>query len=117
MTDPTTPPDVLAKRKRKGWKPDARGRLIFRPRGLYGSAYVVETGQQLDRIEKFERIKATAMVVVAGAAIATALQSDADEASVIGGIVVVLALVAGFVGYALTAGSRIVTSTAMNQLP
>ncbi len=119
MSDPKTPHEVLARCKRKGWKPDAQGRLIFRPRGLFGSGYVVETGEQLDRIEKFERTKITLMVVVGGAAIATVLpfQSDANEGAVIGGLVVVLALVAGLVGYALIGGSRIVTGTAMRALP
>lgn len=90
MIDPTTPTEVLAKRNSKGWKPNAPGQSILRPRGLYGAAYVVATDQQLDRIEKLKRTKATLMVVVAAALIATVLpfRSDADEALTMDGVVV-----------------------------
>ena len=116
MAGPTTPPEVLARRKRKGWRPDAQGRLMFRPGGLLGRPYVVETAEQLDRIEAYERRKIVAMPVIAGAVLAAAFSLDSDTASVgeaIGMLVVILALVAGLLVYSLLGGSRIVRDTAM----
>ncbi len=88
-----TPPDVLAARKRAIWKPDAQGRLIFRPRGLYGSAYVVETAEQLRQVERFERAKLTWQVILAGAVLGSVFTTQSDDTSqamAIGEVVVVL---------------------------
>ena len=118
-SNPMTPPDVVAMRKRKGWKPDAQGRLTFRPRGLYGSAFVVETVEQLEQIEKFERTKMIWTVVVVGAVLGSVftMQSEDSMGAAFGALVVVLALVAGLVGYVLIGGSRIVTQTSMHPRP
>lgn len=119
VTDPMTPPDLLAQRKRTGWKPDAQGRLVFRPRGVSGPGYVVETAEQLQRAERFQGTKLTWGVVTVGAAMGSILtmQSSDDLGSAIGSVAVVLALTAGLVFHSLTSGWRVVTQTAMRPLP
>ncbi len=118
-SDPTTPPDVLALHKVKSLGPDARGRLIFRPAGLFGSVYVIETAEQLARVERFERNKLVgvgwAAAVVAG--LTWSLSNDASEFQAIGILVIVTVLVVGSLGYMLARGRRIVTQNAMRRRP
>ena len=118
-TDPMTPPDVLAARTSKGRKPDAQGRLIFRPFGLFGSAYVIETAEQLARVERFERNKIIGAGWV-GAVVVGLTLSLSDDASLFQAyatLVIVVAVVGGTLGYALANGRRIVKQTAMRPRP
>lgn len=117
--DPITPPDVLALRTRKGWKPDAQGRLTFRPASLFGPSYVIETAEQLKRVERYERSKLIG-VGWAGAAVAGLTFSLSDDASLFqafGTLAIILVLVVGLLAYMLMGGRRIVTQTAMRARP
>ena len=114
-----TPPDVLAMHKGRNLKPDAQGRLIFRPRGVAGPGYVVETVDQLRRAERFHATKLTLGVITAGAALGSVLtmQGSDDEGRAIGSVAAVLLLAAVLVYHSVFAWRRVVTQTAMRPLP
>lgn len=118
-TNPTTPPDVLAMNKGRNLKPDAQGRLIFRPRGVAGPGFVVETVDQLRRAEWFHSIKLTLGTITVGAALGSVLtmQGSDDLASATGSVAVVLILAAVLVYYSIAGWRRIVAQTAMRPLP
>jgi len=116
MADPVTPPDVLTMNRRTGWKLDPQGRLIFRTGTLGGGNYVVETGEQLNRIKVYERYKNILTVIVTGAVVGAFVTMQPEDASVsaaIGSVVIVLALVAVLLGYMIKGSRRIVSDTAM----
>ena len=118
-TDPMTPPDVLAMHKGKTLKPDAQGRLIFRPRGAAGPGYVVETVDQLRRAERFHAIKLTLGTITVGAAIGAMLtmQGSDDLTRATGSVAVVLILAAVLVYHSVVGWRRVVARTAMRPLP
>lgn len=118
-TDPMTPPDVLAMNKGRNLKPDERGRLIFRPRGVAGPGYVVENVDQLRRAEAFHRTKLTLGVITVGATIGSisTMQGSDDLARATGSVAVVLLLAAVLVHHSVAAWRRVVARTAMRPLP
>ena len=117
-TDPITPPDVLAMNKGSNLKPDAQGRLIFRPRGVAGPGYVVETVDQLRRAERFHAIKLTLGTITVGAAVASmwTMQGSDDLGRATGSVAVVLLLAAILVYHSVAGWRRIVARTAMRPL-
>lgn len=115
--EPITPNEILTQRKQKSWKPDAAGRLLFRSKGLFGAAYVVETIDQLSRVEAYNGTKNTLMVIVAGTALGTTffMKSDASLWEAFGRLFVVAILVVALVLYSAVGGSRLVLRTGMRR--
>ena len=115
MTDPMTPPDVLAMNKGRNLKSDARGRLIFRPRGVAGPGFVVETVDQLRRAERFHATKLTlgTITVVAALGSVWSMQGSDDLARATGSVAVVLLLAAILVYHSVAGWRRVVARTAM----
>ncbi len=119
ITDPMTPPEVLAMRKGNSLKPDAQGRLIFRPHGVVGPGYVVENVEQLRRAKRFHAIKLTLGTITVGAALGSVvtMQESDDLARATGAVAVVLLLAAVLVYHSVAGWRRVVSQTAMRPLP
>lgn len=118
-TDPIAPPDVLATKKSRNLKPDAQGRLIFRPRGVAGPGFLVETADQFRRSERFHAIKLTLGTITVGAALGSVLtmQGSDDLTRATGSVAVVLLLAALLVYHSVAGWQRVITQTAMRPLP
>lgn len=117
--DPITPPDVLAMNKGRNLNSDAQGRLVFRPRGVAGPGFVVQTVDQLRRAERFHATKLTLGTITVGAALGSVLtmQGSDDLARATGSVAVVLLLAALLVYHSVAGWRRVVTQTNMRPLP
>ena len=105
--------------KGKNLKFDAQGRLIFRPRGVAGPGFVVETVDQLRRAERFQATKLTLGTITVGAALGSVLtmQGSNDLARPTGSVAVVLMLAAVLVYHSVAGWRRVITQTAVHPLP